>query len=68
MKANSRVDHCDKSSLAEIQESIKELRPDQRATLCEWLNGYEGNALIFVNPSEYVLSGLGTSEELLRRD
>ncbi|MBV8353316.1 MAG: hypothetical protein JOZ21_13680 [Verrucomicrobia bacterium] len=43
-----------KHSLAEIQDSIKELRPKQRATLCEWLNGYEGNALIFLSASKYV--------------
>jgi hypothetical protein len=54
--------------LADIQESIKELRPDQRATLCEWLNGYEGNALIFLNPSEYALPGSARSEEWLRGD
>jgi len=60
--------HAGKSSLAEIQESIKELRPDQRASLCEWLNGYEGNALIFVNPSEYVLPGLAGSVEPPRHD
>jgi len=60
--------HLGNSSLAEIQESIKQLRPDQRATLCEWLNGYEGNALIFFNPSEYVLPNLGRSVEPLRHD
>ena len=63
-----RYRHGGKSSLTEIQQSIKELRPDQRATLCEWLNGYEGNALIFLNPSEYVLPGLSRSAEPLRRD
>jgi len=68
MKRNGLIDHCNKSSLAEIQESIKELRPDQRATLCEWLNGYEGNALIFLNPSEYSLPGLRRSDESLRND
>jgi hypothetical protein len=46
--------HWSKHSLAEIQDSIKELRPEQRATLCEWLNGYEGNALTFLGASEYV--------------
>jgi hypothetical protein len=60
--------NCGKSSLAEIQESIKELHPDQRATLCEWLNGYEGNALIFLNPSEYVLPDFGRLGEPPRRD
>jgi len=60
--------HCGKSSLAEIQESIKELRPDQRATLCQWLNGYEGNALIFLDPSEYVLPGLTRSVKPLWHD
>jgi hypothetical protein len=68
MNANSPVDHCDNNSLAEIQEIIKELRPDQRATLCEWLNGYEGNALIFFNPFEYLLPGLARSAGPLRRD
>jgi len=59
---------CSKGSLAEIQESIKELHPDQRATLCEWLNGYEGNASIFLNPSDYLLAGLGRMGEPPRRD
>jgi hypothetical protein len=67
MKRNGLIDHGDKSSLAEIQQSIKELRPDQRATLCEWLNGYEGNAF-FWNPSEYALLGLRRSDESLRGD
>jgi hypothetical protein len=68
MNWNSVIHYCDKSDLAEIQQSIKELPPDQRATLCEWLNGYEGNALIWLNPSEYVLPGLGRSVEPFRRD
>jgi len=68
MKRNCVIDRCNRSSLADIQESIKELRPDQRATLCEWLNGYEGNALIFLNPSEYALPGSARSEEWLRGD
>jgi hypothetical protein len=50
MKRNCQVDHNDMSRLAEIQEVIKELRPDERAALREWLNGYDGNALIFLNP------------------
>jgi hypothetical protein len=68
MSWNCVIDHRDKSGLAEIQQSIKELPADQRATLCEWLNGYEGNALIFLDPSEYALSGLGRSVEPFRRD
>lgn len=46
--------HGGTNSLAEIQDCIKELQPEQRAALCEWLNGYVGNALIFLSPSEYV--------------
>jgi len=68
MNWNCVTHYCDKSDLAEIQQSIKELPPDQRATLCEWLNGYEGNALIFLNPSEYALPGSARSEEWLRGD
>lgn len=52
MKKNGFLDLCPVSGLAEIQEIIQKLLPDQRAALCEWLNGYEGNALIFLNPSD----------------
>lgn len=38
------------SNLIEIQEIIKELQPDERAALRDWLNGYDGNALIFWSP------------------
>jgi hypothetical protein len=40
------------SRLAEIQETIRELQPEERTALRDWLNGYEGNALIFLNPSD----------------
>jgi hypothetical protein len=48
MKRNCQVDH-DMSRLAGILEVIKELPPDERAALREWLNGYDGNVLIFSN-------------------
>ena len=38
------------SRLAGILEVIKELPPDERAALRDWLNGYDGNVLIFSNP------------------
>ncbi|MGA8655392.1 MAG: hypothetical protein WB586_04525 [Chthoniobacterales bacterium] len=49
MKRNCQVDH-DMSRLAGILEVIKELPPDERAALRDWLNGYDGNVLIFSNP------------------
>ena len=50
MKKNCRVDQHDMSGLAQIQELIKGLRPFERTALGDWLNGYEGNALIPANP------------------
>jgi hypothetical protein len=50
MKKNCAVDHHDMSGLAELQELIKGLRPFERTALRDWLNGYEGNALILSNP------------------
>ena len=50
MKNNCVVDHDDMGGLAEVQELIKGLRPFERAALRDWLNGYEGNALILANP------------------
>ena len=45
------------SNLAEIQEIIEELQPDERAALRDWLNGYDGNALIFWSPFDSVCQG-----------
>jgi hypothetical protein len=42
MIMNWQIEHPDMSGLVEIQETIKELRPDDRAALRDWLNGYEG--------------------------
>jgi hypothetical protein len=39
---NYRIEHPDLSGLVKIQEIIKELRPNDRAALRDWLNGYEG--------------------------
>ena len=50
MKKNCVVDYDDMGGLAEIQELIKGLRPFERTALRDWLNGYEGNALILSNP------------------
>lgn len=50
MKNNCVVDHDDMGGLAEVQELIKGLRPFERAALRDWLNGYEGNALVLANP------------------
>ena len=61
MIMNWQIEHPEMSGLVKIQEIIKELQPDERATLCEWLNGYEGNALIFLNPSDSSCHGLGGS-------
>jgi hypothetical protein len=49
MKKNCVVDHDDMGGIAEIQELIKGLRPFERTALRDWLNGYEGNALILSN-------------------
>jgi len=52
MKENSRIDHCDLSRLGALQETIKQLPSSERAALREWLNGYEGSVLIFLNPPD----------------
>jgi len=54
MKKNCVVDHDDMGGLAEIQELIKGLRPFERTALRDWLNGYEGNALISLESVEFV--------------
>jgi hypothetical protein len=47
-----QVEPFDMSTLAEIQETITEIQLEERTALRDWLNGYEGNALIFLNPSD----------------
>ena len=49
------------NDLTELQEIIKELHPDERTALREWLNGFEGYALIFLNPPEFAWPALGRS-------
>lgn len=56
------------SKLAEIQEVIKELRPDERTAIREWLNGYDGNALIFLNPLDSSCWVGQSGEKKRRRD
>ena len=58
MKKNCVVEHHDMSGLAELQEVIKGLRPFERTALRDWLNGYEGNALILSNPLDSVIAGI----------
>jgi len=57
MKENYRTDHCDLSRLGEVQEAIKHLPSSERVALGEWLNGYEGSVLIFLNPPDSSASG-----------
>ena len=42
MIMNWQIEHPEMSGLVKILEIIKELQPDDRAALRDWLNGYEG--------------------------
>jgi hypothetical protein len=42
MIMNWQIEHPDMSGLVKIQETIKELQPDDRAALRDWLNGHKG--------------------------
>jgi hypothetical protein len=62
MIMNRQIERPEMSGLVKIQETIKELQPDDRAALRDWLNGYEG-CFDVLKPA-----GVGRSVKLLPRN